>query len=50
MGKTNGEFGGQTLHAQSLKFKHPITGKEMFLEAKLPKYFQELLEGLGDVP
>lgn len=42
------EFGivGQCLHAKSLEFKHPITGKEMFLEAKLPKYFEEVLETL----
>ncbi len=53
-GKNEWGIGGQTLHAKSLKFKHPTTGQEMFLEAKLPKYFQELLEGLkeglGDVP
>ena len=48
MGKMNGEFNGQTLHAKSLKFKHPTTEQEMFLEARLPKYFEELLEGLED--
>lgn len=42
------EFGiiGQCLHAKSLKFKHPITGREMFLEAKMPKYFEDVLEKL----
>lgn len=42
------EFGvkGQMLHAKSLKFKHPITGKELKLEAELPQYFQDVLEGL----
>ncbi len=42
------EFGivGQCLHAKSLQFKHPITGKEMYLEAKLPKYFEDLINNL----
>lgn len=41
------EFGveGQMLHAKSLEFKHPITGKEMHLEAELPQYFKEIIEG-----
>ena len=46
MEKTNGIYNGQCLHAQSLKFKHPETGKEMFLKANLPKYFKELIEQL----
>ena len=37
---------GQCLHAKSLKFKHPITGKEMYLEAPLPEYFQKILHEL----
>ena len=39
------EFGvvGQCLHAKSLEFKHPITGKEMKLEAPLPEYFQDII-------
>lgn len=57
-GKNEWGIQGQTLHAKSLAFKHPITKKEMFLEAQLPEYFQELLEeleggfgeGFGDVP
>lgn len=42
------EFGveGQMLHATSLEFKHPITGKEMHLEAPLPEYFEEVLKEL----
>lgn len=35
---------GQMLHAKSLEFKHPITGKQMKLEAPLPEYFEEVLE------
>ena len=43
------EFGvkGQLLHAKSLDFKHPITGKEMHLEAELPEEFKEVLEQLS---
>ena len=43
------EFGveGQCLHAKSLEFKHPITGKHMKLEAPLPDYFKNILLFLG---
>lgn len=43
------EFGveGQMLHAKSLDFKHPITGKQMHLEAELPIYFEDILEKLN---
>ena len=37
---------GQCLHAKSLDFKHPITGKQMHLEAELPNYFKEILKEL----
>ena len=42
------EFGviGQCLHAKRLEFKHPITGKEMTLEAPLPEYFEDILKKL----
>ena len=42
------EFGveGQMLHAKSLEFSHPITGKKMHLEAPLPEYFTKVLEKL----
>lgn len=42
------EFGvqGQMLHASKLTFKHPITKKEMNLEAQLPQYFLDILEKL----
>ena len=44
------EFGveGQCLHAKSLEFKHPITKKEMKLEAPLPKYFQDIIKKLDN--
>ena len=37
-GKNEWGIKGQCLHAKSLKFKHPITGKEMFIEAPLPEW------------
>lgn len=42
------EFGveGQCLHAKRLEFIHPITGKEMKLEAPLPEYFKNIIEHL----
>ena len=48
--KGKNEFGveGQCLHAKSLEFKHPITKKEMKLEAPLPKYFQDIINKLDN--
>ena len=42
------EFGveGQCLHAKKLEFRHPITDKEMKLEAELPEYFQQIIQAL----
>jgi 23S rRNA pseudouridine1911/1915/1917 synthase len=37
---------GQMLHSFKLEFKHPITGKEMLLEAPLPQYFEDVLNTL----
>ena len=44
------EFGivGQCLHARYLEFKHPITGKDMKLEAPLPEYFEKILQELDN--
>ncbi len=42
-GKNEWGVVGQCLHAKSIKFKHPITGKEMLIEAKLPKYFEDII-------
>lgn len=46
-GKNEFNVEGQMLHAKSLDFKHPITEKDMHLEAPLPKYFNEVLEKLN---
>lgn len=48
-GKNEFKVEGQCLHAQKLEFKHPITGKEMKLEAPLPKYFKEIIEKLENI-
>jgi 23S rRNA pseudouridine1911/1915/1917 synthase len=33
----------QALHAKTLGFVHPTTGKEMFFESPLPKDMEEVL-------
>ena len=45
-GKNEWGIKGQCLHAKSLKFKHPVTGKEMFIEAPLPEYLKTVLQEL----
>ncbi len=47
-GKNKWGVQGQCLHAKSLEFKHPITQKEMFLEAKLPEYLQKIIKELDN--
>lgn len=44
------EFGveGQMLHSKEIEFKHPITRKDMHLEAKLPEYFEKIIETLDN--
>ena len=46
-GKNEWGIQGQCLHAKSLKFNHPTTGKEMHLEAELPDYFNTMIDSLG---
>ncbi len=46
-GKNDFGVEGQMLHAKKIKFKHPKLEKEMELEAKLPEYFQEILDKLN---
>ena len=45
-GKNEWGIEGQCLHAKSLRFKHPINGKEMFIEAPLPQYFEDVISEL----
>ena len=37
---------GQMLHSYRLEFNHPITGEKLTLEAKLPDYFEKVLDDL----
>ena len=37
---------GQYLHAKLLGFKHPVTGKELLFECKLPDWFENKLNEL----
>lgn len=39
---------GQMLHSQKLEFIHPITNKELSLEAPLPTYFMDILNKLDN--
>ena len=47
-GKNEWGIKGQCLHAKSLKFKHPITGKDMFIEAPIPEYFEKIISQLKE--
>ncbi|MCI9143163.1 MAG: RluA family pseudouridine synthase [Lachnospiraceae bacterium] len=44
--KTSFRLQGQTLHAKTLGFLHPATGKYVEVDAPLPEYFKHLLEVL----
>ena len=46
-GKNEFNVHGQLLHAKTLDFKHPITGKQMHLEAELPEEFKNVLISIG---
>lgn len=48
-GKNEFNVKGQLLHAKSLDFKHPITGKKMHLEADLPEEFDSVLQSLENI-
>lgn len=45
-GKNEWNVQGQCLHARSLRFRHPITNNEMYLEAGVPEYFDKILKEL----
>lgn len=47
-GKNKFGVQGQMLHAWKIKFMHPITGKEMKIDAPLPPYFEDVLEKLKE--
>ena len=43
-GKNEWGIVGQCLHAKALDFKHPITGKDIHIEAPIPEYFNTILK------
>ena len=43
-GKNEFNVKGQMLHAKSLDFTHPSTGKKMHLEADIPDYFKKVIQ------
>lgn len=45
-GKNPFNVEGQMLHSMSLEFTHPTTNQKMNLNAKLPEYFEKVLETL----
>ena len=45
-GKNEFKVEGQMLHAKSLEFDHPITGKKLYLEAPIPEYFENIIKQL----
>lgn len=36
------------LHAASIQFAHPTTGKQIKIEAPLPEYFEDILTQLDN--
>ena len=43
-GKQRFDLNGQLLHAASITFRHPVSGKDMTVTAPLPDYFERVLE------
>ena len=43
-GKNPFNVEGQMLHAKQIEFVHPTTGKDMKIEAPIPKYFQSIID------
>ena len=46
-GKNDFNVEGQMLHSKKIKFKHPKKEETLELEAKLPEYFQEILDKMN---
>ena len=43
-GKRNNSYNRLALHAKSLSFEHPFSGKRVVFETNVPGYFLRLLE------
>lgn len=39
---------GQMLHSKSIKFKHPITGEDLYFEVDVPLTFKKIVDGFRD--
>jgi RluA family pseudouridine synthase len=46
-GEKNDGYKRLALHAKSISFKHPATGKQMTFESAPPSYFTKLLDAVG---
>jgi tRNA pseudouridine32 synthase/23S rRNA pseudouridine746 synthase/23S rRNA pseudouridine1911/1915/1917 synthase len=42
-GKANERYDRMALHARSISFNHPFSGKRLFFEAEVPEYFNKLV-------
>lgn len=47
-GKNEWNVSGQCLHAWKLEFNHPVTGKLISLEAKIPEYLKNIIKELEE--
>ncbi|MFH1369982.1 MAG: RluA family pseudouridine synthase [Planctomycetota bacterium] len=43
-GKPKDRFRRLALHSKSISFKHPVSGRQMTFETKVPNYFNELID------
>jgi tRNA pseudouridine32 synthase/23S rRNA pseudouridine746 synthase/23S rRNA pseudouridine1911/1915/1917 synthase len=43
-GKAHDDYKRLALHSKSISFKHPVTGKQMTFETRLPPYFHNLMK------
>ncbi|MGD0785557.1 MAG: RluA family pseudouridine synthase [Sedimentisphaerales bacterium] len=43
-GKSGDDYKRLALHSKSISFKHPVTGKQMTFETRLPAYFHNLIK------
>jgi tRNA pseudouridine32 synthase/23S rRNA pseudouridine746 synthase/23S rRNA pseudouridine1911/1915/1917 synthase len=47
-GKPNDAFRRLALHSKSISFKHPVSGRQMTFETKVPNYFNDLIDNSRD--
>lgn len=43
-GKAHDDYKRLALHSKSISFKHPVTGKQLVFETRLPPYFHNLMK------